>query len=93
MMNVHPQRWNDEFVPWVSELVGQNFKNVVKRILIRMTEDGRRRTEYGRRRTEDGRRRTEGWEDKKSRKAEGQPTTLTADKRTEDGVQKTEDGG
>jgi len=44
MMNVHPQRWNDEVVPWVSEWVGQNIKNVVKRNLIRMTEDGRRRT-------------------------------------------------
>jgi len=34
MLNVHPQRWNDEFVPWVSELVRQNIKNVVKRIII-----------------------------------------------------------
>ena len=31
MLNVHPQRWNDEFVPWVRELVWQNVKNVVKR--------------------------------------------------------------
>jgi hypothetical protein len=31
MMNVHPQRWNDEFVPWFSELVGQNVKNIIKR--------------------------------------------------------------
>ena len=31
MMNVHPQRWNDEFVPWVIELVSQNVKNVVKK--------------------------------------------------------------
>ena len=28
MINVHPQRWNDEFVPWVSELVRQSVKNV-----------------------------------------------------------------
>jgi len=34
MMNVHPQRWNDEFVPWVIELVGQNIKNVVKRLIV-----------------------------------------------------------
>ena len=34
MMNVHPQRWNDEFVPWVSELVGHNIKNLIKRILV-----------------------------------------------------------
>ena len=31
MINVHPQRWNDDFVPWVYELVWQNVKNVVKR--------------------------------------------------------------
>jgi hypothetical protein len=37
MMNVHPQRWDDAFVPWVSELVGQNFKNVLKRLLVRRT--------------------------------------------------------
>ena len=36
MMNVHPQRWNDEFIPWVSELVGQNVKNVIKRCLIKL---------------------------------------------------------
>jgi len=35
MLNVHPQRWNDKFVPWVSELVGQNVKNVVKRMIVR----------------------------------------------------------
>ncbi|MCP4626060.1 MAG: hypothetical protein GY850_21495, partial [bacterium] len=34
MINVHPQRWNDDFLPWVSELVMQNIKNVVKRIII-----------------------------------------------------------
>ena len=34
MINVHPQRWNDEFVPWARELVWQNVKNVVKRIII-----------------------------------------------------------
>jgi hypothetical protein len=34
MMNVHPQRWNDEFIPWASELVGQNFKNVLKRLIV-----------------------------------------------------------
>jgi len=38
MINIHPQRWNDEFVPWVSELVGQNLKNVVKRILVRLRD-------------------------------------------------------
>jgi len=38
MINVHPQRWNDEFVPWVSELVRQNVKNVIKRILVKMDD-------------------------------------------------------
>ncbi len=33
MMNVHPQRWTNDYVPWVRELVGQNFKNVFKRQL------------------------------------------------------------
>ena len=31
MLNVHPQRWDDEFVPWVSELVRQSVKNVIKK--------------------------------------------------------------
>lgn len=34
MINTHPQRWNDELVPWVVELVGQNVKNVVKRYAL-----------------------------------------------------------
>jgi hypothetical protein len=38
MINVHPQRWNDAFVPWVSELVRQNIKNIVKRNLIRFRD-------------------------------------------------------
>jgi hypothetical protein len=33
MLNVHPQRWNDRFGPWVKELVWQNVKNVVKQII------------------------------------------------------------
>ncbi len=35
MLNVHPQRWNDEFVPWASELVWQNVKNVIKRGIVK----------------------------------------------------------
>ena len=35
MLNVHPQRWTDDFVPWVKELVGQNCKNVFKKCLIK----------------------------------------------------------
>jgi hypothetical protein len=34
MFNFHPQRWNDAWIPWINELVLQNVKNVVKRILI-----------------------------------------------------------
>jgi len=33
MLNFHPQRWNDAFVPWVKELVWQNIKNQGKRML------------------------------------------------------------
>jgi hypothetical protein len=35
MINTHPQRWNDEWVPWVVELVGQNVKNQIKKIVSR----------------------------------------------------------
>jgi hypothetical protein len=42
-LNVHPQRWNDKFVPWFIELVSQNVKNVVKRAIARRRE--RRRSE------------------------------------------------
>ena len=35
MINVHPQRWTDNPVEWTKELVWQNFKNVVKRIIVR----------------------------------------------------------
>ena len=35
MINVHPQRWTDDYVPWVRELVAQNVKNVVKRCLLK----------------------------------------------------------
>jgi hypothetical protein len=35
MINTHPQRWNDDWVPWVVELVSQTVKNRVKRMLAR----------------------------------------------------------
>jgi len=35
MMTVHPQRWTDSPVAWTKELVLQNVKNVVKRIMLR----------------------------------------------------------
>lgn len=34
MITTHPQRWNDSFVPWLKELLLQNAKNLVKRLMI-----------------------------------------------------------
>jgi hypothetical protein len=31
MLNIHPQRWDDNPWPWVKELVWQNVKNVIKK--------------------------------------------------------------
>ena len=36
MLNFHPQRWNNKPVPWLKELVFQNIKNQVKRLLIKL---------------------------------------------------------
>lgn len=36
MMTFHPQRWNDKFLPWLWELIIQNVKNVIKRIIIKV---------------------------------------------------------
>lgn len=33
MLTIHPQRWNDAFVPWVNELIWQNLKNPIKRAI------------------------------------------------------------
>lgn len=33
MFTMHPQRWHDALLPWTKELVMQNMKNVVKRVL------------------------------------------------------------
>ena len=35
MMTTHPQRWNDKLIPWTKELLLQNTKNLVKRILAK----------------------------------------------------------
>ena len=35
MITVHPQRWTDKPLPWMKELVLQNMKNLVKKILIK----------------------------------------------------------
>ncbi|MDP2923538.1 MAG: hypothetical protein Q8O30_07480 [Candidatus Omnitrophota bacterium] len=33
MLNIHPNRWNDNLFLWVTELVGQNIKNLLKRTI------------------------------------------------------------
>ncbi|MBW1612695.1 MAG: hypothetical protein JRJ57_01700 [Deltaproteobacteria bacterium] len=38
MMTFHPQRWTDQAVPWVKELVWQNTKNVAKFFLIKIRQ-------------------------------------------------------
>ena len=35
MINTHPQRWDDRFIPWTRELVWQNIKNIVKKIIVK----------------------------------------------------------
>lgn len=35
MFTFHPQRWTDKSLPWLKELLWQNFKNQVKRALVR----------------------------------------------------------
>jgi hypothetical protein len=35
MMTFHPQRWHDNSIPWLKELVLQNAKNVVKRLIVK----------------------------------------------------------
>ena len=34
MFNFHPQRWNSKFYPWLKELIIQNLKNQIKRLII-----------------------------------------------------------
>ena len=36
MITFHPQRWNDKPLPWLKELVWQNVKNQLKRIVIKV---------------------------------------------------------
>lgn len=33
MMNVHPQRWNENIAQWFIELLGQSCKNVIKKLI------------------------------------------------------------
>ena len=36
MLNFHPQRWNDNFYPWLKELLLQNTKNIIKSWIVRL---------------------------------------------------------
>ena len=36
MFNFHPQRWNINFYPWFKELIIQNLKNQIKKIIIKI---------------------------------------------------------
>lgn len=42
-----PLRWANDYVPWVKELVGQNFKNVFKKMIVRKQKSGDRMQEIG----------------------------------------------
>ncbi|TAJ13600.1 hypothetical protein DMA11_08560 [Marinilabiliaceae bacterium JC017] len=35
MLNIHPERWDDNWLPWIKQLVWQNVKNPVKYFLFR----------------------------------------------------------
>jgi len=34
IINIHPQRWNNEPIPWLKEYIFQNVKNVIKKFFI-----------------------------------------------------------
>jgi hypothetical protein len=38
MLTVHPQRWEEDWWPWLKELIGQSIKNPLKRMLVRSTD-------------------------------------------------------
>jgi hypothetical protein len=33
MITMHPERWNDDYAAWTTELLGQNIRNIVKTML------------------------------------------------------------
>lgn len=43
MINIHPQRWNDKFSPWLWELVNQNAKNAIKKLFVMRNERRKKR--------------------------------------------------
>jgi len=38
LITFHPQRWTDKPLPWIKELVWQNVKNLVKRLLVKQSD-------------------------------------------------------
>lgn len=36
MINIHPHRWTDSFIPWTKELIGQNIKNIIKSKIVKL---------------------------------------------------------
>ena len=36
MQNIHPQRWNDDLLGWSQELLLQNMKNQVKKVIVKI---------------------------------------------------------
>jgi len=34
MFTFHPQRWHDDSIKWINELISQNLKNIIKRYLL-----------------------------------------------------------
>jgi hypothetical protein len=39
MLTIHPQRWTDELLPWVGELLGQKVKNSIKYFVVRRVDN------------------------------------------------------
>ncbi len=38
MINIHPQRWHNAYLPWGKEMVFQNTKNILKKIIVMRNE-------------------------------------------------------
>jgi hypothetical protein len=34
MLNIHPERWEDNYLPWLQQLIWQNLKNIIKRTIV-----------------------------------------------------------
>ena len=40
MLNIHPERWNEDIMPWLANAVWQKIKNAGKYVLINLRSDG-----------------------------------------------------